>query len=149
MKTDRGLISYIIAVITMIFLGLSFADFYTVITIGSIIDVNGEPFQEISETSNTAFSAVCAVFPLMNFIIPKKWTRVLSIIFSVVNFLFITLIYPMVASVAGMIGATYHVKLTSIGWMGATIVLFTVLLLFFKGKHPQQVQKTKKGGNEE
>ena len=131
--TKDSTVKITIIIATLIFLGLSFTDFYVITTTGSVLSpVNDGYIQSTERTRNTMVSIVCSLIPFINLIIKKKWTRLLAIFASIVNLLIITLIYPtLVSASSSIISGSHSASLTSIGWIATIILVIIIFLLFF------------------
>lgn len=131
MKLAKDYINSLIIIFSLIFIGVSFADFYAITTTGSAIDHFTGDFVRFEEQINNSYiSIVCAVLPPICLFFKKKWTNIFAIFISVLNLLIIVFIYPLLVSVNSKIGASYSASLTSFGCIGTIIVfLITILLL--------------------
>jgi len=149
-KTDKeSIVNYAIIILSLIILALSFSDFYTVTTTGSVIDdLSGGFCQSTEEARNSLFSVFCTLLVLVSVVVKSKWARILAIVAAIVNILTITVLYPFLVAAMSIIGATYSVKLTVIGWIATGLVLLTAVLLIIKESNLGKISKiVEKGGN--
>lgn len=149
-KTDKdSIINYAIIILSLIILVLSFSNFYTITTTGSVIDdLSGGFCQSTEESRNSLFSVFCALLVLVSVVVKSKWARILALVAAIANILTITVLYPFLVAAMSIIGATYSVKLTVIGWIATGLVLLTEVLLIIKNSYLGKISKIEeKGGN--
>lgn len=144
-------IKSLIILLSLIFIGVSFADFYVITTTGSAIDAfTGEFFQTVEIVNNSYISVVCAVFPLVCLLFKRKWINVFAILASMLNFLIIVILYPTFISATSLIGSSHSADLTWLGWIGAVLVLLITLLLSINMIYKRKVYiGEQKGGKTE
>lgn len=144
-------VNILIFLMSLIFIGISFAGFYVITTTGSALDrFTGEFVQSVEIVHNSYVSIICAVLPPLCLIFKKKWTNVFAIIASILNFLIIFFIYPLLISASSLIGASYSANLTWLGWIGTVIVLLITLLLLANMIYKRKAHiGEQKGGKEE
>lgn len=123
-------VKILIILLSLVFIVISFADFYVITTTGSVIDVFTGEFVQTKEIVNNSYtSVVCAVIPIVCLLFKKSWTNVFAILASILNILIIFFVYPTFISATSSIGSSYSAELTCLGWIGAVILLFITLLL--------------------
>lgn len=142
--TKKFTIKSLITLLSLIFIGISFADFYVITTTGSVIDVfTGEFLQTVEMVNNSYTSVACAVLPLVSLLFKRKWINVFAILLSMLNFLIIVILYPTSISATSLIGSSYSVELTWLGWIGAILVLLITFLFVINMIYKR---KEKRGG---
>lgn len=144
-------INILIILLSLIFIGISFADFYVITTTGSALDhFTGGFVQSVEIVNNSYISIICAFLPLACLLFKKKWTNVFAILASTLNFLIIVFIYPLLISATSLIGSSHSANLTGLGWIGSVIVLLITLLLLVNMTYKRKAYIVEqKGGKEE
>ena len=143
----NSIVNIIILILSLLFIGISFADFYEITITGSVLDsYTGDYSQSIEYATNSLTSIVLTVVSTVCLIFKKKWIIMISIFVSSLNFLIIALIFPFLISALSIIGASYSARLTELGWIGLVIVLIIIFLLISKTIHKRKVVADKQRG---
>lgn len=141
MNLEKSSISdSIIIFASIIFVVLSFVGFYTITSVGSVIDQEtGEFIRWTEKVNNAGFSVFCAMFPLVSTGTKKRWTRILAIVMEILNILYITVAYPLIIMSSSMIGSQKSASLTIVGWIGICVVILIAIILILKEYHHKKI----------